>query len=119
MPVTIAWMHIKDAIVGASGCSRDALHIGLGFALFLAFSAVSRARTGSMRAWAAVLAIALANEILDLRNDVLFSGAARNAESWHDVVYTMTLPTLVLSWTHALLAFAGSARIARYRPVRV
>ncbi len=110
---------MKDAIVAMTGWSRDGLHVSLGLALFLAIAMLTRARTGSLRGWAIVLAIELVNEALDLGNDVIASGVPRWGESCHDIVYTMTLPTLVLMWTHALFALKDYRRVPRRRALRV
>jgi hypothetical protein len=115
MTVPIAWMELKDTIVALTGWSRNSLHIGLGLMLFLAAAAPARARTASLRAWLFVLAIALSNEAIDLRNDIMFSGVPGYAESWHDVTYTMMLPSLVLLWTHTALAFTQYRRAPRRR----
>nr|WP_218878691.1 hypothetical protein [Pseudomonas flavescens] len=89
---------IKLAIVSAAGLSKDALHIYVGMAVYLALVAVTR-RLRPYIAWLGVFIIACAGEWVDRRDDIESLGYWRWQASVHDIVNTLFWPTaLTLFW---------------------
>lgn len=86
---------IKLAIVSTSGLSRDALHIYVGMAMFLAV-AVSTRRVRPYFAWLSVLALACLGECLDWRDDLADLGYWQWRDSLHDVLNTLFWPTVIM-----------------------
>lgn len=89
---------IKLAIVSTFGLSRDALHIYVGMAMFLAVI-VSTRRLRPYFAWLSVLALACLGEGLDWRDDLADFGYWKWKDSVHDVVNTLFWPSVMtLMW---------------------
>jgi len=86
----------KASLVGATGLDKDALHIYFGLTLFLLVRLMWRWRGGWLIAWAAVLAMAVGGEWLDLTREVSDAALQPDAEHWHDVWNTMFWPTVLL-----------------------
>lgn len=106
---TSTFQAAKLAIVGATGLSKDALHIHVGLAVYLAGRFVFRKRP---RAHAPVLLALLAacvGEVLDMRDDTLSLGHWRWGASLHDVINTVWWP-VVLHLLTSRRAAAGSDR---------
>lgn len=92
---TSAVQSIKLAIVAATGLSKDALHIYVGLAVFLAMATVLRKPLRSIVPWLVVVAIAIAGEVLDMRDDVASLGYWRWSASLHDMLNTIFWPTVL------------------------
>jgi len=93
----------KLLVVSSSGLAKDALHVYLGLALFLAVRLGWRWRFGWLLAWLAVLAMALGGEWLDLLGEELVGVLQPDRAHWHDIWNTMFWPTvlaLVGRWLH-------------------
>jgi hypothetical protein len=89
---------IKLIIVSATGLSKDALHIHVGMAIYLALIVFIR-RYPFYTGWAVVLMLACAGEWLDARDDIATFGYWRWEASVHDVSNTLFWPTvLTLGW---------------------
>jgi len=86
---------IKLAIIAVTGLSKDALHIYVGLAVFLATAVVLRKPLRSIVPWLAVVAVAVAGELLDMRDDVASLGYWRWGASLHDVLNTIFWPTVL------------------------
>jgi hypothetical protein len=85
----------KIALVGLLGLPKDALHIYVGLAVFLAAAALLRRPLGSWVPIAAVVAAALAGEIWDLL-DTRGAGARIHWDrNWHDVWNTCFWPAML------------------------
>jgi hypothetical protein len=98
---------IKLAIVAATGLSKDALHLHVGMAVFLVAAMVSRRPVSSWLPWLAVLAVALAGEGVDMRDDLASLGHWRWSASLHDIVNTIAWPSILLVvGRHAQVLFA-------------
>ena len=93
---TSAVQSIKLAIVAATGLSKDALHIYVGLAVFLAAVVVLRKPLRSIVPWLVIFAIAIAGEVLDMRDDIATLGYWRWGASLHDVLNTLFWPTMLL-----------------------
>jgi len=92
---TSAVQSIKLVIVAATGLSKDALHIYVGLAVFLAMAVVLRKPLRSIVPWLAVVAVAVAGEVLDMRDDIASLGYWRWSASLHDVLNTIFWPTVL------------------------
>jgi len=98
-----SWYQIKMFVEHASGISMDALHILIGFTLFLLASRFLRRPLGSFLPWSALLLVELANEAYDFGVELWPNLASQLGESAKDILLTMAMPSLVLA-------------IARWRP---
>ena len=89
------WQQIKEAIAFWTDLERDALHIYAALLVQVGSAWIFRKRLSHGLPWAGVLALAVANEMLDMKGDEL-------VEQWeldagvHDLWNTMLLPTLLL-----------------------
>jgi len=99
----LGWYQLKLFIEHASGISMDALHILVGFILFLLAARLLRSSVGSFRPWLALLLIELGNEAYDLHVELWPNLGSQLGEGAKDILLTMILPTLLLA-------------IARWRP---
>jgi len=99
----LGWYQLKLFIEHTSGISMDALHILVGFVLFLLAARILRSNAGSFRPWLALLLIELGNEAYDLHVELWPNLASQLGEGAKDILLTMALPTLLLV-------------IARWRP---
>ncbi len=87
--------------------AKDALHIHIALAIFVAVRLLWRRRGGWWLAWAAALAAALAGEYFDLVNEgaTSIADAWTNAHGahWQDIWNGMAWPTILLlvgRWLH-------------------
>jgi hypothetical protein len=85
----------KLEMVRLTSLPRDALHIYVGMAVFLAVALIFRRSLRDPRPIAAVLLVAIAGEIWDLidRSRTGFPPAWSN--SWHDLWNTMLWPAVI------------------------
>jgi len=87
---------LKEAIVSATGLSKDTLHVYIGLAVMFAAALVSRRPLRSFLPWLLVLAVAIAGELLDLRDDMICRGSWRWQMSLHDLANTVFWPGVML-----------------------
>jgi len=99
----LGWYQLKLFIEHASGISMDALHILVGFILFMLAARLLRTGAGSLRPWLALLLLELGNEAYDLHVERWPNLGSQLGEGAKDILLTMALPTLLLA-------------IARWRP---
>jgi hypothetical protein len=92
----LAWYQVKLFVEHALGISMDALHVIVGFILFLAAARLTRRPVGSFHPWFALLLIELANEAYDLHVELWPNLSSQLGEGAKDILLTMALPTLVL-----------------------
>jgi hypothetical protein len=92
----LAWYQIKLFVEHALGVSMDALHVIVGFILFLAAARLFRRPTSSLIPWFALLLIELANEAYDLHVELWPNLSTQLGEGAKDILLTMALPTLIL-----------------------
>ena len=90
------WYQIKLFVEHASDVSMDALHILVGFLLFIIAATALRRGIGSFLPWAALLLLELINETYDLHVEIWPNFVSQIGEGAKDIILTMTLPTLVL-----------------------
>lgn len=91
----LAFMDAKIWLVGETGLSRDALHIYVALALFVAARLVWRGRFAPAAGLTVVLLAALTGEWLDHRVEILSEAACDSGEHWHDVWNTMLWPVVL------------------------
>jgi hypothetical protein len=99
----IGWYQLKLFVEHASGISMDALHVLVGFGLFLLAARLLKRPLGSFLPWIALLLVELANEAYDLGVELWPTFASQLGEGAKDILLTMALPSLLLA-------------IARWRP---
>lgn len=92
---TSAVQSLKLALVQSIGLSKDALHIYVGLTVFFATSWAFRKRKDISWPLLAVLLIAVAGELFDMRDDLSSIGYWRWMASLHDIVNTMLWPTVI------------------------
>jgi cell shape-determining protein MreD len=93
---TSAIQSIKLAIVAATGLSKDALHIYVGLAVFLAAAIVLRKPLRSNVPWFVVVSVVITGEVLDMRDDISSLGYWRWGASLHDILNTLFWPSIFL-----------------------
>lgn len=94
--IPIGFQSIKLDIIAATGLAKDALHVYIGLALFLAIRLCWRRRGGWVLAWLAVLVLAVGTEWLDIQMEALDNGNQPDSAHWHDIWNTMFWPTVLL-----------------------
>lgn len=87
---------IKLAIVSATGLSKDALHIYVGLAILLMAAAILRKPLRSIVPWLVVLAVTIAGELVDMRDDIASLGHWRLGANLHDVLNTLFWPSVLV-----------------------
>ena len=92
----LRWYQAKLFVEHALGVSMDALHILVGFSLFLLVARLLKAPLASPRPLLALLVIELINEAYDLYVERWPSLGSQLGEGLKDVLLTMTLPMLIL-----------------------
>ena len=90
------WYQVKLFIEHASGVSMDALHVLLGFAIFLIAALALRRSTASTLPWLATLLLEVGNEAYDLTVELWPDPGSQLGEGAKDIILTMALPTLVM-----------------------
>ena len=106
----LGWYQFKLFVEHASGISMDALHILVGFALFLIASVILRRSIASSLPWLAVLLLEIGNEAYDLTVERWPDIGSQLGEGAKDLMLTMALPTLLMlvaRWRPELLSQAA------------
>ncbi len=97
LPMTFhGWYEIKQFLEHSSGISMDALHILVGFLIFLLAAQLLRRSVASPLPWLTLLMLELANEAYDLHVEIWPNLANQLGEGTKDIILTMALPTLVM-----------------------
>jgi len=107
----LGWYQVKMFIEHASGISMDALHILVGFFLFMLAARVMRTGIASSRPWLALLVLELANEAYDLHVELWPNLARQLGEGARDIMLTMAVPTLLFMtarWRPKWLVTSGA-----------
>ena len=110
----LGWYQVKLFIEHASGISMDALHILVGFAIFLLAAQLLRRTVADASPWLATLVLEIGNEAHDLTVELWPDASSQLGEGAKDILLTMALPTLLLlvaRWRPGLLGvrIAGSS----------
>ena len=103
----LGWYQVKLFLEHASGISLDALHILVGFAVFLLAAQFLRRSVTSPLPWLMTLLLALGNEAHDLMIELWPDLGSQLGEAAKDIILTMALPTLVMlaaRWRPALFS---------------
>ena len=102
----LGWYQVKLFLEHASGISMDALHILVGFLVFVFAAQLLKRSVASPLPWLALLILELANEAYDLHVELWPDPGSQLGEGVKDILLTMALPTVVLCltrWRPALL----------------
>ena len=90
------WSSFKSTLSRWVGLSHDALHMHVGMVLFLLLAfLLRRRRWGVLAALGGVLALEVANEVIDALDWVRWTGAPNFIESGRDIASTMVWPTVL------------------------
>lgn len=92
----LGWYQVKLFIEHASGISMDALHILVGFAIFLLAALVLKRSVANGLPWVATLLLEIGNEAYDFHVELWPDPGSQLGEAAKDVMLTMALPTLLL-----------------------
>lgn len=103
------WVDLKFSLVAATGLHMDALHIYGGLLVQALAARLLRQPLCAWAPWAAVLAVELANEWIDLAHESWPDRAEQIAGSGYDVLNTLLLPSLILA-AGRIMAAGRSAR---------
>jgi hypothetical protein len=109
----LGWYQVKLFIEHASGISMDALHILVGFAIFLIAALALRRSVASLLPWLATLILEIGNEAYDLHVELWPDPGSQLGEGAKDIILTMALPTLLLlvaRWRPTLLTGGGDPK---------
>jgi cell shape-determining protein MreD len=87
---------IKQMLVSATSLSKDTLRIYVGLAVMFTTAPVSRRPLRSFLPWLIALAVAIAGELLDLHDDMIYLGHWRWQMSLHDLANTLFWPSVML-----------------------
>jgi cell shape-determining protein MreD len=115
--MTDTFYHFKSALNALLPFTADALHVHVGLFVFIVVLAV--VRNDSRRfaiAFGIVLAVCLANELLDVLHDLRAGNAVRWRNGVKDTMNTMLWPTVwavIGAQLHRRKAAADSAKAAR------
>jgi hypothetical protein len=90
------WYQVKLFLEHASSVSMDALHILVGFVLFLVAARLLKTGITSPLPWLALLMLELVNEAYDLRVELWPNLVTQLGEGAKDLLLTMALPSLLL-----------------------
>ena len=86
----------------------DALHILVGFALFVLTALLSKRNLAGWLPWITTLMLAIVNEFYDLAVERWPTPATQLGEAAKDVVLTMAIPTLVMLLAQSRPGLFGS-----------
>jgi hypothetical protein len=103
---TSAVQAAKLAIVGATGLSKDTLHVYVGLTVFLVSTWVLRKHVRSVLPLLIVVLVACAGEVLDMRDDIHSLGYWRWGASLHDIVNTSFWPFVLYVLLRRTSAFS-------------
>ena len=95
MTSIVGWYQVKLFIEHASGVSMDALHVLVGFILFLLAIRLSRKGLASPLPLLALLVLELLNEAYDLHIERWPDLGSQLGEGAKDILLTMALPALL------------------------
>jgi hypothetical protein len=86
----------KAWLVDHVDLAKDALHVYVGLAVFLGVAALFGWRITGWRPWSAVAAVAIAGELWDLRDSLVYGTRPVPAANLHDVWNTLFWPTVLM-----------------------
>lgn len=92
------------------GLAKDALHVHVGLLLFVGSALLFRWPIRSWKPWAVAAAGALAGEIWDLRDSMVYHTRIDLWGNFHDLWNTMLWPTLLLVLARTTALFGPRPR---------
>ena len=87
---------LKTDLAAFLGISKDALHIHLGLAIFVALMLILRRAPSNLLPWLGVLAFELVNEAMDIFHWHEGAFSFEIGDSLKDLINTMIWPTLIM-----------------------
>jgi len=112
----LSWYDVKMFIERSSAVSSDALHVIVGFVLWMLVALVSRRPLSASLPWLVLLVLLVFNEAVDLWVEQWPNPAMQYGESAKDLLLTMTLPTLLLAFVRFLPQLFRQPPRGRRRP---
>lgn len=101
---------LKLAAVHATGLSKDALHIYVGLAVYIAGAFLTRRRLISWLPFIAVLVVSILGEGLDMADDFRTLGHWRWRANVHDIMNTAFWPAALTLLARSTNLFQGNRR---------
>lgn len=87
---------VKFWMVGHMDLAKDALHVYVALAMFLGSATLFKWRLSDRRPWLIVLVVAIAGEIWDLRDSVVYGTPIHLWANWHDIWNTLFWPSVIV-----------------------
>ena len=97
----------KWFLIGATGLSKDALHIYVGLGVLLGAALLGRWRIGDWRPLMAVVLVALAGELWDLVDNIRSGAPMQWRGHWKDILNTLFWPAVLTLLAHTRLFRRG------------
>ncbi|TGX52370.1 hypothetical protein E5A73_16385 [Sphingomonas gei] len=101
---------VKFWLVGHAGLAKDALHVHVGLLLFVGSALIFRWPVRSWKPWAVALAGALAGEMWDLRDSLVYHTRIALWANFHDVWNTILWPSLLVLLARTTALFGKHQR---------
>jgi diacylglycerol kinase len=93
---SLGWYQVKLFVEHALGISMDALHVLVGFILFLLSARLLKTSLASPLPWLTLLILELLNEAYDLHVELWPNLSSQLGEGAKDILLTMAMPTLLM-----------------------
>lgn len=90
------YQQFKPILLDFFNLSKDAIHIHIGFFCLIIFLLISRRKLDSWIILIPGLFISILMEILDLRDDYVYTETLRFSASLHDLVNTNLIPFILV-----------------------
>ena len=97
----------KAWLVDHVDLAKDALHIYVGLGAFLAAAALFGWRVTGWRPWTLVFAVAMAGEVWDVRDSLVYDTPLILSANLHDTWNTLFWPSLILVTARTTRFFPG------------
>lgn len=97
-------------LIDATGLAKDALHIHVGLAIFIAAALIFRWPLRSWKPWAVALVAALSGEAWDIWDTLAEGRRILPSANWQDLWNTMLWPTAILLLARTTRLFGGARR---------
>ncbi|OYX37053.1 MULTISPECIES: hypothetical protein [unclassified Sphingomonas] len=100
-------------LIGATGLSKDALHVYVALILFFGSAVLFKWSLAGWRPWTVVLVAAVSGEAWDIRDRLAGRIAIDLPGDWHDIWNTMFWPSVILlvARTTSVFGRSGSDRL--------
>lgn len=95
-------------LIGATGLSKDALHVYVALTLFFGSALLFKWPLSGWRPWAVVFFAAIAGEIWDIRDRMVGGMALDLGGDWHDIWNTLFWPSVIVALVRSTPLLDGS-----------